>query len=67
MGISERLRRLEERAKGNTPNIELFALIKRYEAIFEAIEAGSPLDIENSYVVTCLEYERYFAELERVR
>jgi len=41
--------------------------VRRYEAIFEAIEAGSPLDIEDPDVQTCLEYKHYFAELERAR
>ena len=67
MGIAERLRRLEDRAKCHVPSYDLFADMKRYEAIFEAIEAGSSLDIEDPDVQTCLEYERYFAELEATR
>lgn len=67
MGIAERLRRLEARAKGETSSFDLFSRMRQYEAILEAIEAGSSLDIENPDVQTCLEYERYFAELERAR
>jgi hypothetical protein len=67
MGIGERVRRLEARAKGNTSSIDLFAQMKRYETIFEAIEDGSPLDIEDPDVQTCLDYRQYFAEMEAMR
>ena len=67
MGIAERLRRLEDQAKCSVASFDLFADMKRYEAIYEAIEAGSPRDIEDPDVRSCLEYERYFAELERTR
>ncbi|MGD0953814.1 MAG: hypothetical protein ABR985_15735 [Methanotrichaceae archaeon] len=67
MGICKRLRRLEARAKGNMSSFDLFAQRKRYEEIYKALEVGSPLDIEDPDVRTCLEYERYFAELERTR
>lgn len=67
MGIAERLRRLEDRAKCRVTSYDLFADMKRYEAIFEAIKAGSPLDIGDPDVQTCLEYERYFAEMGRTR
>jgi hypothetical protein len=40
---------------------------KPAEEIYKALEAGSPLDIEDPDVQTCLEYERYFAELQRAR
>jgi hypothetical protein len=41
--------------------------MKRYEEIYKALEAGSPLDIEDPDVQTCLEYEQYFADMERAR
>ena len=67
MGIAERLRRLEAKAMCHEPCHDLFADMKRYEAIFEAIEVGSPLDTTDPDVQNCLEYEQYFAELERAR
>jgi hypothetical protein len=67
MGIVERLRRLEDRAKYRMPSYDLFARMKRYEAIFEAIEVGSPLDTDDPEVKDCLEYEQYFADMERAR
>ena len=67
MGIAERLRRLEAKARCPKSSYDLFADMKLYEEIYKMLEADSHLDIEDPDVQTRLEYERYFAELEWTR
>jgi hypothetical protein len=63
--IEKRLSSVEAQAK--MPGCNLFARIKRYEEVYEALDAGLPLDANDPDVKTCLEYEQFFVELERQR
>jgi len=63
MDLSKRLSRLEAKAK-HAPSSDLFERMKRYEALFEAIEAGLPLDTNDPAVKERLGYQKYFDSME---
>ena len=64
MDLCKMQSRLEAKAKHQALGPDLFAHIERYEAIFQAIEAGLPRDTNDPPAKERLGYQEYFDSLE---